>query len=83
MRKLVFGVSRMSDTKRSVSSQQIGRCFKFGIKEEDGLYCSSSENKGADQLCSYCTADMRFCFCIGKNLTMRLISHLLFVYSRH
>ena len=22
----------------------------------------SSENKGADQLCSYCTADMRLCF---------------------
>ena len=27
----------------------------------------SSENKGADQLCSYCEADLRLCFCIGKN----------------
>ena len=26
-----------------------------------------SENKGADQLCSYCTADLHLCFCIGKN----------------
>ena len=26
-----------------------------------------SENKGADQLCSYCTADLRLCFCIDKN----------------
>ena len=25
-----------------------------------------SKNKGADQLCSYCTADLRLCFRIGK-----------------
>ena len=30
------------------------------------MYYQSSENKGADQLCSYCTADLRICFCIGK-----------------
>ena len=24
------------------------------------------ENKGADQLCSFCTADLRLCFCISK-----------------
>ena len=23
-----------------------------------------SENKDADQLCSYCTADLRLCFCL-------------------
>ena len=32
------------------------------------MYYSCSENKGADQLCSYCTADLRLCFRIGKNL---------------
>ena len=26
-----------------------------------------SENKGADQLCSYCTADLRLCFRLGNN----------------
>ena len=26
-----------------------------------------SENKGADQLCSYCTADLRLCFRICRN----------------
>ena len=26
------------------------------------------ENEGADQLCSYCTADLRLCFSICKNL---------------
>ena len=24
-----------------------------------------SENKGADQLCSYCTADLHLCFCLS------------------
>ena len=32
------------------------------------MYYPSSENKGADQLCTYCTADLRLCFGIGKNL---------------
>ena len=26
----------------------------------------SSENKDADQLCSYCTADLRLCFRMSK-----------------
>ena len=30
------------------------------------MYYPSSENKGADQLCSYCTADLRLCFRICK-----------------
>ena len=33
----------------------------------EGLYYPSSENKGADLLCSYCTADLRLLCCIGKN----------------
>ena len=31
------------------------------------MYYPSSENKGADQLRSYCEADLRLCFRIGKN----------------
>ena len=27
-----------------------------------GLYYFGSEHKGADQLCSYCAADLRLCF---------------------
>ena len=30
------------------------------------LYYPCSENNGADQLCSYCTADLCLCFRIGK-----------------
>ena len=32
--------------------------FKFQIEEEKGLYCLCIENKGADQLRSYCEADL-------------------------
>ena len=32
------------------------------------MYYLSGENKGADQLRSYCEADLRLCFRIGKNL---------------
>ena len=32
------------------------------------LYYPSRENKGADQLCGYCEADLHLCFCICKML---------------
>ena len=35
---------------------------------EEKLYYPCSENKGADQLRSYCEADLRLCFRIDKNL---------------
>ena len=38
----------------------------FRILEEEELSYPSSENKGADQLCSYCIADLRLCFRKGK-----------------
>ena len=31
------------------------------------MYYPCGENKGADQLRSYCEADLRLCFRIGKN----------------
>ena len=31
------------------------------------MYYQCSENKGADQLRSYCEADLRLCFRVGKN----------------
>ena len=43
------------------------------------LCYSSNENKGADQLCSYCEADLRLCFRIGKKssfLMTRLKYHI-------
>ena len=32
---------------------------------EEILYCLCTENKGADQLCSNRTADLRLCFCLS------------------
>ena len=45
------------------------RCFLLtSVYVEEGLYYPCSGNKGADQLCSYCTAaDLRLCFRIGNN----------------
>ena len=42
----------------------------------------SSENKGADQLRSYCEADLRLCFRIGKNPVSQLIC-FSFLFSSH
>ena len=52
---------------RPVQLQKMARGLEFWIQEEEELYCSCSENKGADQLGSYCEADLRLCFRIDKN----------------
>ena len=62
------GFPTMSDTNRPVQSQQQARGLKFWLQVEEELYFSSSENKGADQLRSYCEADLRLCFCLCRLL---------------
>ena len=47
---------------QTVKSQKLARSLKFWISEEEKLYNPSSKNKGADQLRSYCKADLRLCF---------------------
>ena len=42
------------DTNQPVQSQKIARSLKIQIQEEEGLYYPRSENKGADQLRTYC-----------------------------
>ena len=79
MRKPTIRFPNRSETNRSVQSQKQARCSKFRVKEDEGLYYLRSENKGADQLCSCCTADLRLCFHLCKLLVflMRwLISNL-------
>ena len=54
--------------------------LKLRIYVEEGLYYLYSENKGADQLRSYCAADLRLCFGICKKnvfLITRLIYYLI------
>ena len=53
-------------TNWDVQAQKMARCLKFWIEEEEGLYYPCSENKGADQLRSYCEADLRLCFRLDK-----------------
>ena len=68
-RKLVKGLwvaSTRSGTNWPVQTMKMARSLKYQIYEEDWLYYMCSINKGADQLCSYCTADLQLCFCIGK-----------------
>ena len=48
-------------------SQKKAGILKFCIQVEGELYYQCSENIGADQLCSYCTADPQHCFPIGKS----------------
>ena len=63
-RKLVFPVSwHRSDTNQPLQSQKKVRILKFWVEvDQEELYYLSSENKGADHLCSYCEADLRLCF---------------------
>ena len=63
MRKPTMWSLTRSDTNRPVQSQKQGGSLKFWRCEEERLYYyPSSENKGADQLRSYCEADLRLCF---------------------
>ena len=66
----VFGFPTRSDTNRAVQPQRIVRGLKFRISEIEGLYYLCSKNKGPDQLCSYCTADLPLCFRICKKLVL-------------
>ena len=61
-------VPNRSDTNRAVQSQKIVRGWKFWISKVEELYYPYSENKGADQFCSYCKADLRLCFRLCKLL---------------
>ena len=58
----------MSDTNRAEQSQKIARSLKFWSYVEEELYNPCSENKGADQLRSYCEADLHLCFRICRLL---------------
>ena len=51
-----------SDTNLPVQSQKQARSVKFWVKVEEILYYLCIEKKGADQLRSYCEADLRLWF---------------------
>ena len=66
MRKPTMWFSNIPDTNWSVQSQKMARSLKFWIEKEEELYYPCSENEGADQLRSYCEADLQLCFGLCK-----------------
>ena len=66
-RKTIFGFPTRSDSNRPVQLHKMARSLEIQIMEDEEVCYPSSENKGADQLCSYCTADLRLCFRICEN----------------
>ena len=56
-----------------------GKILKFWVEVKEELYLPSSENRCADQLCSYCTADLRLCFRIGKNPVFSFMTRLIYL----
>ena len=66
MGKLTMWCLNRSDTNRAVQALKMTRGWKFWTEEEEKLYYPCIENKGSDQLRSYCEADQRLCFRIGK-----------------
>ena len=65
----LLGFSTRCDTNQPVQSQKQARGLKFWLEVEEEMqwYYPISENKGADQLRSHSTADLRLCFHIRKN----------------
>ena len=78
-RKAFLGDPTRSDTNRAVQPQKMARGMEYLIKEVEGLYNLCSQNKSADQLHSYRTADLCLCFRICKNQvfydTAQIIKH--------
>ena len=72
-----LGFLTRSDTNRPVQSQKQARSLKFRIYEEEKLYYPCSENKGADQLNSFCEADLCLCFRICTFWFSDAVAHIV------
>ena len=56
--------------------------LKFRMWEVEGLYYPCSENKGTDQLRSYCAPDLRLCFRTCKSRFSHYAAHIVSVNSQ-
>ena len=65
---LSTGFLTRSETNQAVQAPKMARGWKFWIKKVEELHNLCSENKGADQLCSFCEAYLRLCFRISRLL---------------
>ena len=71
------GFPTRSQSNRAVQPQKMARGLKFRILVVEGLYYPYNENKGADQLRSYCAADLHLCFRICKKKNVFLLTRLI------
>ena len=70
------GFPTRSEKNRAAQQQKMVRDSKFRILKVERLYYLCGESKDADQLRSYCAADLRLCFAYAKKndfLIRRLI----------
>ena len=56
--------------------QELGRCLKFRIQKEEGLYYLCSENKGADQLWVTAKLICVFVFAYLKSRFSHNVAHI-------
>ena len=64
----LLGFLNRSHTNQAVQPQKMARGLKFRIYVVEGLCYLYSGNKGADQLYSYCAADLHLVFAYAKIL---------------
>ena len=70
------------DINWSVQPQKKASSFKFWVLVEEESYYPCSENKGAGQLCNYCTADLCLCFLICRLLAFPCSSSVKITHSK-
>ena len=78
-----FGFPTRSDTNWPVLSQKQARRLKFQSEEGERLYYPCDENKDADQLCSYYTADQLLCFRYASFWFSYAAAQIIFGYFRN
>ena len=75
-----LGFLTRSDTNWPEKPRNKARSLELKIYEQEGLYYPCSGNKDVDQLCSYCTADLHLCCCIGKGQFSHHMANLVLKY---
>ena len=76
MRKPVFVVSDQVRHKLVCAATEDGHKLEMSDFRRRELCYLCSENKGADQLCCYCTAYLQLCFRICKNPVFLMMRQL-------
>ena len=72
-----------SDKNLAVQSQKLVRSWKFWILKVEELYYTYSENNFADQLRSYCEADLRLCFRLCRLLVFLCGESMYYAVSQY